>query len=48
MKNKENSFNLMVQDLDEYSSTVQQLTYRGWHRASRQGELPTGGGRRWS
>ena len=31
MKNKETIFNLTVQDLDEYSSTLQQLTYRGWH-----------------
>ena len=48
MKNKENIFNLMVQDLDKYSSTVQQLAHRGWHRANRHEELLTGGGRRWS
>ena len=44
-KNKENIFNLTVQYLEKYSSTVQQLAYRGWHRVNRQEELMTGGGR---
>ena len=29
-------FNLTVQYLEKYSSTVQQLAYRGWHRVNRQ------------
>ena len=44
-KNKENILNLTVQNLEKYSSTVQQLAYRGWHRVNRQEELLTGGGR---
>eukprot|EP00069_Balaena_mysticetus_P019633 bmy_12318T0 len=32
--------------LEKYSSTVQQLAYRVWHRVNRQEELLTGGGRR--
>ena len=44
-KNKENIFNLTVQYIEKYSSTVQQLVYRGWHRVNRQEELLTGGGR---
>ena len=31
--------------LEKYSSTVQQLAYRGWHWVNRQEELLTGGGR---
>ena len=42
---QENIFNLTVQSLEKYSSTVQQLAYRGWHRVNRQEELLTGGGR---
>ena len=44
-KNKENILNLTVQYLEKYSSIVQQLAYRGWHRVNRQEELLTGGGR---
>ena len=33
-----------MQSLEKYSSTVQQLAYRGWHRVNRQEELLTGGG----
>ena len=45
MKNKESTFNLIVLYLEKYSSTVQGLAYRGWHRLNRQEELLTGGGR---
>ena len=31
----------MVQYLEKYSSTVQQLVYRGWHQVNRQEELLT-------
>ena len=34
-----------LQNLEKYSSTAQQLAYRGWHQVNRQEELPTGGGR---
>ena len=44
-KNKESIFCLIVQYLEKYSSTVQQLVYRGWHQVNRQEELMTGGGR---
>ena len=36
IKNKENIFNLTVQYLEKYSSTVQQLAYRGWLALSEQ------------
>ena len=29
-------FNIILQYLEKYSSTVQQLAYRGWHRVNRQ------------
>ena len=35
----------MVQYLEKYSSTEQQLVYRGWHCVHRQEELLTGGGK---
>ena len=38
-KNKENIFNLTVQDLEKCSSTAQQLAHRGGHRVHRRGEL---------
>ena len=41
---KINIFNLTVQYLEKYNSTVQQLAYRGWHQVNRQEELLTGGG----
>ena len=44
-KNKENIFNLTVQYLENFSSTLQQLAYQGWHQVNRQEELLTGGGR---
>ena len=44
-KNKENILNLTVQSLEKYSSALQQLASRGWHRVNRQEELLTGGGR---
>ena len=44
-KNKENILNLTAQYLEKYSSTVQQLAYKGWHQVNRQEELLTGGGR---
>ena len=44
-KNKEGIFNLIVQDLEKYSSTGQQLAYRDWHRVTSQDEVLTGGGR---
>ena len=51
MKNKKRQFfNLIVQYPEKYSSTVQQLAYRGWHEVYRQEELLTGGkigGGRW-
>eukprot|EP00069_Balaena_mysticetus_P007436 bmy_05528T0 len=34
-----------IQYLEKYSSTVQQLAYKGWYRVNRQEELLTGGGR---
>ena len=49
-KNKENISNLTVEYLEKYSSTVQQLAYRGWYQVNRQEELLTGGergGGRW-
>ena len=49
IKNKENIFNLTVQYLEKYSSTIQQLAYRGWPQVNRQEELEereeTGDGR---
>ena len=42
---KGNIFILTVQYLEKYSSAVQQLASRGWHRVNRQEELLTGGGR---
>ena len=41
---KENIFSLTVPYLEKYSSTVQQLAYRGWHQVKRQEELPTAWG----
>ena len=44
------ALNLVVQYLEKYSSTVQQLVYRGWHQVNRQEELLTEegeGGDRW-
>ena len=41
---KINIFNLTVQYLEKYNSTVQQLACRGWHQVNRQEELLTGGG----
>ena len=41
-----NILNLTVQYLEEYSSTEQQLPYRGWPQVNRQQELLPGGGRR--
>ena len=38
-------FNLSGQSLEKYSSTVQQLAHKGWHRGNRQEELLTRGGR---
>ena len=38
-KNKENIFNLTVQDLEKYSGTAQQLAYRGGHRVEGRGGL---------
>ena len=38
-KQKINIFDLTVQDLEKYSSIVQQPVYRGWHRMKRQEEL---------
>ena len=49
-KNKEDIFNLTVEYFEKYSSTVQQLAHRGWHRVTRQEELPTAegtGGEKW-
>ena len=43
---KENIFNLIVQNLEKYSRRVQQLAYRGWRQVNRQEELLTGGKRR--
>ena len=37
-------FNLIVQYLEKYNGTVQQLAYRGWHQVNRQEELLTRGG----
>ena len=48
MKNehkKENIFNLTVQCLEKYSSTVPQLAFKGWHQVKRQDDLLTGGGK---
>ena len=51
-KNKGDIFNLTVEYFEKYSSTVQQLAHRGWHRVTRQEELPTaegtGGGKWWN
>ena len=44
-KNKENIFKLIVQCLEKYSSTVQQLAYRGWHQVNKQEALLMRGGR---
>ena len=44
-KKQENIFHLTVKYPEKFSSTVQQLAYRGWHRVNRQEELLTGGGR---
>ena len=41
-----NIFNLTVQLLEKYNSTVWQLAHRDWHQVSRQEELLPGGGRR--
>lgn len=38
-KNKENIFNLTVQDLEKYSSAAEQLALRGGHRVNRREEL---------
>ena len=38
-KNKESIFNLTAQYFENYSSPVQQLAHRGWHRGNRQEEL---------
>ena len=35
-KNKENTFNLSAQCLEKFSSAVQELVPRGWHRVNRQ------------
>ena len=32
-------FNLIIQHLEKYHSTVQQLAFRGWHQVNRQEEL---------
>ena len=42
-KNKENIFNLTVQHLEKYSSTVRQLVYRSQHLVNRKEELLTEG-----
>ena len=42
---KENIFNLIIQYLEKYSSTVQQLAYRGWLWENRQEKLLPGGQR---
>ena len=42
---QKNIFNLIVQYLEKYSGTVQQLAYRCWHQVNMQEELLTGGGR---
>ena len=41
-KNKEDIFNLTVEYFEKYSSTVQQLAYKGWHQVRRQKEVATG------
>ena len=44
------ALNLVVQYLEKYNRTVQQLVYRGWHQVNRQEELLTEegeGGDRW-
>ena len=43
--NKENIFNIIVQCLEKYSSTIQQLAYKGWHWVHSQEELLTGEGK---
>ena len=44
-KNKEKSFNLIVQHLGKYSSAIQQLVYRGyWHQVNRKEKLLPGYG----
>jgi len=44
-KNKGDIFHLTVEYCEKYSSTVQQLAHRGWHRVTRQEELLSAGGR---
>ena len=49
-KNKENIFKLTVQNLEKYSTIVQQLAHGSWHWVNSQEELLTGegrGGGRW-
>ena len=41
--NKNKHLNLIVQYLEKYSGTVQQLAYRCWHQVSMQEEILTGG-----
>lgn len=45
IKNK-NILNLKIQHLDKYSSTVQQMAYRGWQKENRQEAVLTGRDRR--
>ena len=42
--NTKNKFLKILQYLEKYGSTVQQLTGRGWHQENRQKELLIGGG----